>query len=186
MHGITNLKFFRERGSHTRSRRSEKKSSDHACPSRPSRLSRTFPLPSMASFSRVLLRSQLTTTVAGRVLPRASTPALARAGLAVSATSSTAFCSSASTTPSTATSTLISRLPARRFYSETPKSKSSSGTPPPPPPPPPTGPKQSVKFWPFFIIIGLGTGGYIMLANRRKGASFLRVLSVRRVLPLTL
>ena len=34
----------------------------------------------------------------------------------------------------------------------------------------PTGNKDKVKFWPFLLLIGAGTAGYIGLVNRRKGA----------------
>lgn len=45
----------------------------------------------------------------------------------------------------------FSRQTTRRFYSsEPPKSN------------------QTVKFWPFFLIILGGTGGYILLANQRN------------------
>lgn len=33
----------------------------------------------------------------------------------------------------------------------------------------PTGRKDTVKFWPFILVIGLGTLGYVALVNRRKG-----------------
>ncbi|KAK4105548.1 UMP-CMP kinase [Parathielavia hyrcaniae] len=35
-------------------------------------------------------------------------------------------------------------------------------------PPPPRGSNNQVKFWPFLIVIALGSGGYILLVNRRK------------------
>jgi UMP-CMP kinase len=35
--------------------------------------------------------------------------------------------------------------------------------------PPPRGSNNQVKFWPFLIVIALGSGGYILLVNRRKG-----------------
>jgi len=28
---------------------------------------------------------------------------------------------------------------------------------------------QQVKFWPFVVVIALGSGGYVLLVNRRKG-----------------
>ncbi|OAA67481.1 uridylate kinase [Cordyceps fumosorosea ARSEF 2679] len=37
--------------------------------------------------------------------------------------------------------------------------------------PPRANNPNKVKFWPFFAIIGLGTAGYIALANRRKGTA---------------
>ncbi|KAK4128734.1 hypothetical protein N657DRAFT_37781 [Parathielavia appendiculata] len=36
-------------------------------------------------------------------------------------------------------------------------------------PPPPRGSNNQVKFWPFLIVIALGSGGYILLVNQRKG-----------------
>ncbi|KAK3906789.1 adenylate kinase-domain-containing protein [Staphylotrichum tortipilum] len=35
-------------------------------------------------------------------------------------------------------------------------------------PPPPGGNKNQFKVWPFVVIIALGSGGYVLLANRRK------------------
>ncbi len=37
--------------------------------------------------------------------------------------------------------------------------------------PPRANNPNKVKFWPFFAIIGLGSAGYVALANRRKGKS---------------
>ncbi|KAM3463119.1 hypothetical protein NHJ6243_003561 [Beauveria neobassiana] len=37
--------------------------------------------------------------------------------------------------------------------------------------PPRANNPNKVKFWPFFAIIGLGTVGYVALANRRKGTA---------------
>ena len=34
--------------------------------------------------------------------------------------------------------------------------------------PPPGGNKNQVKFWPFVVVIALGSGGYVLLANGRK------------------
>lgn len=34
---------------------------------------------------------------------------------------------------------------------------------------PPKSTGNQVKFWPFLVIIAAGTGGYVLLANRRKG-----------------
>ena len=45
---------------------------------------------------------------------------------------------------------------------------SSQSQPQPQPPPPPKS-KNKISFWPFALIIGLGTGSYILLVNRRKG-----------------
>jgi hypothetical protein len=53
---------------------------------------------------------------------------------------------------------LPSSLATRRSY--------SSGSPPPPPPK--SG--NNIKFWPFVAVIALGSGGYMLLVNRRKGA----------------
>lgn len=36
--------------------------------------------------------------------------------------------------------------------------------------PPPSRRRDGIKFWPFFLIIGLGTAGYVALVNRRKGS----------------
>lgn len=44
----------------------------------------------------------------------------------------------------------------------------SSSTPPPPPPPRKKNPNE-LKFWPFLVVIALGSGGYILLANQRNG-----------------
>ncbi|EFX01614.1 uridylate kinase ura6 [Grosmannia clavigera kw1407] len=108
-----------------------------------------------SSLSRAFLRRQLAAApAAGRMLlPRVSgTAAQARAGRLAHATSS-----------SSDTASCLHRLSARRFYS----SNSSSSPPPPPPPPPPSSPKQTIKFWPFIVVIALGFGGYAVLVNQR-------------------
>ncbi|CAK7201430.1 bifunctional uridylate/adenylate kinase [Sporothrix eucalyptigena] len=56
----------------------------------------------------------------------------------------------------------LPRLTARRFYS----SKNEGGSTPPPPPPPPK--PSSIKFWPFLVVIALGSGGYVLLVNQRN------------------
>ena len=59
---------------------------------------------------------------------------------------------------------------ARRSYSSTPgQQQQEQQQQPPPPPPPPRSETTKVKFWPFFIIIALGFGGYALLVNQRLG-----------------
>lgn len=36
-------------------------------------------------------------------------------------------------------------------------------------PPPPRSSGNGIKFWPFVVVIALGSGGYMLLVNRRKG-----------------
>ncbi|GAB1310476.1 bifunctional uridylate/adenylate kinase [Madurella fahalii] len=63
-------------------------------------------------------------------------------------------------------SSFLRRQPTpQRSYSA---SSQGNHTTPPPPPPPPRGNNNQVKFWPFLIVIALGSGGYILLVNRRK------------------
>ncbi|KAK4136346.1 UMP-CMP kinase [Trichocladium antarcticum] len=54
---------------------------------------------------------------------------------------------------------------ARRSYSSGPQGNQQT---PPPPPPPPRSNGNQVKFWPFVIVIACGSGGYMLLVNRRK------------------
>ncbi|ETS87720.1 hypothetical protein PFICI_01548 [Pestalotiopsis fici W106-1] len=66
------------------------------------------------------------------------------------------FASSAlsrATTAAPRTPTKIATTAARRAYSTEP----------------PKGSNNSIKFWPFVVIIALGTGGYAMIVNRRAG-----------------
>ncbi|KAK3943627.1 uridylate kinase [Diplogelasinospora grovesii] len=51
----------------------------------------------------------------------------------------------------------------RRFFNSS-SSKRQQQTPPPPK----KGQNEPVKFWPFLIVIALGSGGYVLLINRRK------------------
>ncbi|KAI4868586.1 hypothetical protein F4820DRAFT_444998 [Hypoxylon rubiginosum] len=43
---------------------------------------------------------------------------------------------------------------------------------------PPRGPNNAVKFWPFLVIIGLGTGGYVFMIKSRAES---RNAPVRRI-----
>ncbi|KAK0734031.1 hypothetical protein B0T26DRAFT_49434 [Lasiosphaeria miniovina] len=52
----------------------------------------------------------------------------------------------------------------RSYSSSSPNNNSST------PPPPPRGKnKNNLKFWPFLVVIALGSSSYILLVNRRKG-----------------
>ncbi|KAL1844267.1 hypothetical protein VTJ49DRAFT_2324 [Mycothermus thermophilus] len=63
----------------------------------------------------------------------------------------------ATTQSSTSSASSVLRQPlARRTYSSGPK------------PPPGSNSNQQIKFWPFVIVIALGSGGYILLINRNK------------------
>ncbi|KAH6619185.1 adenylate kinase-domain-containing protein [Chaetomium sp. MPI-SDFR-AT-0129] len=55
----------------------------------------------------------------------------------------------------------------QRLYSSE-SSQGSGNTTPPPPPPPPKNSGSQVKFWPFVVVIALGSGGYMLLVNNRK------------------
>ncbi|KAK4116352.1 UMP-CMP kinase [Canariomyces notabilis] len=64
-------------------------------------------------------------------------------------------------------SSLLRRQPtAQRSYSS--GSQGGQNIPPPPPPPPPRRSNNNqIKFWPFLVVIALGSGGYILLVNQR-------------------
>lgn len=62
---------------------------------------------------------------------------------------------------SSSSSSPLARLAGRRFY--------SGGAPPPYRKP------SGVKFWPFFVVIALGTTGYILLVNQRNNGRSLSV-----------
>ncbi|KAL2023196.1 hypothetical protein VTK56DRAFT_3319 [Thermocarpiscus australiensis] len=55
---------------------------------------------------------------------------------------------------------------AQRSYSS--GSQGGQNTTPPPPPPPRRSGSNQIKFWPFLVVIALGSGGYVLLVNRRK------------------
>ncbi|KAK5663621.1 hypothetical protein OQA88_4052 [Cercophora sp. LCS_1] len=57
---------------------------------------------------------------------------------------------------------LVSR-PLLQALKPAPRRTYSSGAPPPP------RSSDGVKFWPFVAVIALGSGGYMLLVNRRKG-----------------
>ncbi|CAK7274145.1 bifunctional uridylate/adenylate kinase [Sporothrix epigloea] len=101
----------------------------------------------MASlFLRALLR---------RPLKAASTVSVPRASVATLRATTTRRISANTISPTVPSP--LSRSVARRSY--------SSSTPPPPPPPPkPSG----IKFWPFVVVIALGSGGYVLLVNQRN------------------
>jgi len=54
--------------------------------------------------------------------------------------------------------------PTRTPFSSGARRSYTSGAPPPP-----RNNKDKVKFWPFVLVVALGSGGYILLVNRRKG-----------------
>lgn len=119
----------------------------------------------MASlFPRALLRRPLTASAA------LSRPAATASRASTCRAPTTATASVSSPRPAFAPSS-FRQLTARRFYSEGPKgSNNSSGIPPPPPPPPPK--PSNIKFWPFIVVIALGSGGYMLLVNQRNNSTF--------------
>lgn len=69
-------------------------------------------------------------------------------------------------TSTTATTRGPKQQQQQRSYSSSSQSNNSST---PPPPPPPRGKdKNNLKFWPFLVVIALGSSSYILLVNRRK------------------
>ncbi|CAK7232429.1 bifunctional uridylate/adenylate kinase [Sporothrix bragantina] len=110
----------------------------------------------MASlFSRALLRRPLT----------ASTSALVPRAAATTSRASTSCRTPTSITTPVSFSSSLPRPAARRFYSS---NNNESGSPPPPPPPPPPPKPSNIKFWPFLVVIALGSGGYVLLVNQRN------------------
>ncbi|KAK7908094.1 UMP-CMP kinase [Apiospora marii] len=92
--------------------------------------------------------------------------ALARASARFCASSSS---SSASATRSFVSSSRVSRAAATRATTpiSSPTYRSSARRAYSSQPPPNPNPNQSVKFWPFLIIIAAGFGGYVFLVKRR-------------------
>jgi UMP-CMP kinase len=73
-----------------------------------------------------------------------------------------AFQRQASSTTRTTPHSLLRQQPlAQRSYSS--GSQGGQQTPPPP-----RSSNSQIKFWPFVVLIALGSGGYMLLINRRK------------------
>ncbi len=80
--------------------------------------------------------------------------------------STAVFQRAASSSSSSSSFSSFSSSTSRRLWSQqqpTFRRSYSSGAPPPPN-------NNQIKFWPFVVVIALGSGGYVLLANTRKGA----------------
>jgi UMP-CMP kinase len=72
--------------------------------------------------------------------------------------SSTTRASSRRAVPQTPSFALRQQLLAQRSYSSGSQGKST----------PPKGSNNQIKFWPFVVVIALGSGGYMLLVNKQK------------------
>ncbi|KAM7222135.1 uridylate kinase [Rhypophila decipiens] len=99
----------------------------------------------------------------------AAVPRQAWRQLAQRAASSSSTASSAARLSSFARQqfSTAAKRPIPSFRANSTRSYSSS-SPPPPTPPRKKNPNE-LKFWPFLVVIALGSGGYILLANKRNG-----------------
>ncbi|KAL2271306.1 hypothetical protein VTJ83DRAFT_677 [Remersonia thermophila] len=82
--------------------------------------------------------------------------AFARQASSLAASTSRRATARFSSSSSSSSSSVLRQPLARRTYSSGPK------------PPPRTSGNQQIKFWPFLIVIAMGSGGYMLLVSRRK------------------
>lgn len=67
---------------------------------------------------------------------------------------------------------------AQRSYSS--GSQGGQHTPPPPPPPRRSSSNDQIKFWPFLVVIALGSGGYVLLVKQRNGECWAKAKSTKK------